>query len=106
MGQEDNNREKEINLVRNICVAEWEAVGEHMLNMNMLFHLKLPITYFPAGQRQSCESDKVPDGSKDPFPLVDAEVRLLYRFNFEPEMTTSIICFLILRFHSAPIYPK
>lgn len=88
------------------CVAELETVWEHMLNMKTLLHLKLPITYFPAGQRQSWESVKVPDGSKDTFPLVDAEIWLLYRFNFESEMTTNMICFLILRFHSAPIYPK
>lgn len=87
-------------------MAELEAVGEHMLNMNMLFHLKLPITFFASGQRQSWESDKVPDGRKDPFPLVDIEVWPLYRYNFESEIATSIICFLILRFHSAPIYAK
>lgn len=105
MGQEDEDREKEINKVWNTCVAELEAVGEHMLNMNMLFHLKLPITYFPARQKQNCESDKVPDGSKDPFPLVDAEVWLLYRLNFESSMTTSIICFFNSQV-SKGSYPK
>lgn len=59
MGQEDGERERK-KLTRYktpFCVAELDTVGEHMLNMKMLLHLKLPITNFPEGQRQSWESD-------------------------------------------------